>query len=461
MGVEKPSVMFPSLAEIGIPFFLDLDMPIFYKSLMVNVLLIEINPFSPVLTPISSGYIASFLKSKGFNAKVLSLGEDTYVSRANLCEIIRRFNPALVGLSAYQRTMLYVIGLAGLIKSIDREIKIAIGGPQATFMPSEAFSELPDIDYICRSSGEETLLSVARAIKNGTPFSDLMGVSCKDASGEVFDTAGVSASSDLDGYPSPYLDDTFDYSRMSEAIMLTSRGCPHDCIFCYTPHAFKHKVSFHSIDRVIEEIRWISKKGVKRLWFADPNISFKPQRLMEIFDRMLSEGLEMQMWVQTRVDLVNTEVLKMMKRAGVSSIAFGLESASERVLAKLGKQIALEKVAKAIRLAQDEKIEVELFTLFGLPHETFDDAVMTLKFVEANNVKIMGNTNSQQMQIYFGTHMARHYEEYNIKPLNTRRPAYLSIGSYYETDCMNTREMRTIQDLWRAHSLDRGRRIVS
>lgn len=443
------------------PFFLDLDMAIFYKSLMVNVLLIEINPFSPVLTPISSGYIASFLKSKGFNAKVLSLGEDTYVSRANLCEIIRRFNPALVGLSAYQRTMLYVIGLAGLIKSIDREIKIAIGGPQATFMPSEAFSELPDIDYICRSSGEETLLSVARAIKNGTPFSDLMGVSCKDASGEVFDTAGVSASADLDGYPSPYLDDTFDYSRMSEAIMLTSRGCPHDCIFCYTPHAFKHKVSFHSIDRVIEEIRWISKKGVKRLWFADPNISFKPQRLMEILDRMLSEGLEMQMWVQTRVDLVNPEVLKMMKRAGVSSIAFGLESASERVLAKLGKQIALEKVAKAIRLTQDEKIEVELFTLFGLPHETFDDAVMTLKFVEANNVKIMGNTNSQQMQIYFGTHMARHYEEYNIKPLNTRRPAYLSIGSYYETDCMNTREMRTIQDLWRAHSLDRGRRIVS
>ncbi|OEU56326.1 MAG: hypothetical protein BA868_08640, partial [Desulfobacterales bacterium C00003106] len=350
---------------------------------MVNVLLIEINPFSPVLTPISSGYIASFLKSKGFNAKVLSLGEDTYVSRANLCEIIRRFNPALVGLSAYQRTMLYVIGLAGLIKSIDREIKIAIGGPQATFMPSEAFSELPDIDYICRSSGEETLLSVARAIKNGTPFSDLMGVSCKDASGEVFDTAGVSASSDLDGYPSPYLDDTFDYSRMSEAIMLTSRGCPHDCIYCYTPNAFKHKVSFHSIDRVIEEIKWIRKKGVKRLWFADPNISFKPARLLEIFDKMLSEGLEMQMWLQTRADLVNPEVMKMMKRVGVSTIAFGLESGSERVLAKLGKHISVERVAEAIKLAQNEKIEVELFTLFGLPHETYEDAVKTLEFMKA------------------------------------------------------------------------------
>ncbi len=427
----------------------------------MNVLLIEINPFAPASTPISSGYIASFLKSRGFNARVLALGENTYISRTNLCEIISRFNPALVGLSAYQRTMLDVIGLARLIKSVDKNIKIAIGGPQATFMPSSAFSELPDIDYISRSSGEETLLCIARAIKNGTPFSNLFGVSCKDASGEVFDTPGLDAEADLDLYPSPYLDDTFDYSRMSEAIMLTSRGCPHDCIYCYTPNAFKHKVSFHSIDRVIEEIKWIRKKGVKRLWFADPNISLKPARLMEIFDRMLSEGLDMQMWLQTRADLVNPEVMKMMKRVGVSTIAFGLESGSERVLAKLGKHISVGRVAESIKLAQNEKIEVELFTLFGLPHETFEDAVKTLEFMKANKVKIMGNTNSQQMQIYFGTHIDRHYEEYNIRPLHTERPAYLSVGSHFETDCMNYKEMERIQDLWRAHSLDRGRRIVS
>ena len=428
---------------------------------IVNILLIDINPFSPSLTPISLGYIASFLKSKGFNTRILSLGEDTHISRTNLCEIVRKFNPALVGLSAYQRTMLYVNGLAKLIKSLDRDIKLAIGGPQATFMPSSAFSELPDIDYISRSSGEETLLRVALAIKNGTPFSNLFGVSYKDASGKVFDTPELDAEADLDLYPSPYLDNTFDYSRMSEAIMLTSRGCPHDCIYCYTPNAFKHKVSFHSVDRVIEEIKWIRKKGVKRLWFADPNISLRPARLMEIFDRMLSEGLDVQMWLQTRADLVDPEVMKIMKRAGVSTIAFGLESGSERVLAKLGKHISVERVAEAVKLAQSEKIEVELFTIFGLPYETFEDAVKTLEFMKANKVKIMGNTNSQQMQIYFGTYMARHYDEYKIKPLNNKRPAYLSIGNNYETDCMNYKEIQKIQALWKANSIDRGKRIVS
>ncbi len=432
-----------------------------YNTGTVNVLLIEINPFAPASPPISLGYIAAFLKSKGFQVKILTLGEDTSVSTAGLKDIITNFQPALVGLSAYQRTMLYIMGLARLIKSINSNIKIAIGGPQATFMPSAGFAQMHDIDYISRSSGEVTLLCIACAIEKETPFSDLSGVSYKDPDGVIRDTDDIEGFTDLDCYPSPYLNDVFDYSRMGEAIMLTSRGCPHHCKYCYTPYAFKHKVTFHSIDRVIEEIKWIRKKGVRRLWFADPNISYKWTRFQNLLDRILTDGLESEIWLQTRADLVNPELMKKMRLAGVRTIAFGLESASERVLPRLDKHLSIEKVAEAIRLAQSEDIEVELFTIFGLPNETFEDAVKTLEFVKKNKVKIMGNTNSQQMQIYFGTHMARHYEDYNILPLNTRRPAYLSIGCQYETDYMSTKEITKVQDMWRAHSLDRGRRIVS
>ncbi len=427
----------------------------------MNILLIEVNPFAPVSTPISIGSIASNLKLNNFNVQILTIGQDTSISRAGLFQLIRRFQPSLVGMSAYQRTMLYVIGLARLIKSMDNKIKIAIGGPQATFMPSAAFAELVDIDYISRSCGELTMLKIARSIDNGAPFSDLSGVSYKDSYGAVHETEPIEDLTDLDCFPSPYLNNVFDYSSMKEAIMLTSRGCPHHCVYCYTPHAFRHRTSFHSVDRVIEEIRWIRKNGVRMLWFADPNISYNPARLIEILDRMLTEGLETHMWLQTRADLVNPEILKKMKRAGVATIAFGLESASERVLSRLGKQISIERVAEAISLSQDHGMEVELFTMFGLPHETFEDAMKTIDFVNKNNVKIMGNTNSQQMQIYFGSHVARHYKKFNIRPLNSGRPAYLSIGGQYETDCMNMDEIKKVQSIWRAHSLDSGRRIVS
>ncbi len=427
----------------------------------MNVLLIEINPFVQETTPVSLGYIASFLKSKGFCVKILSIGQNTSLSHSAFQEIIHSFKPALVGFSAYQRIMLYITGLAKFIKSIDNNIKIAIGGPQATFMPSSAFAELPDVDYICRSPGELTLLGIARAIENGTPFLNFSGASYKDDNNAVFDTPELEGYTDLDRYPSAYLSDVFDYSRMREAIMLTSRGCPHHCIYCYTPNAFKHKISFHSVERVVEEIRWIRKKGVNRFWFADPNISYRPSRLIEILDNILKESLEPEIWLQTRADLVTPELLKKMKRAGVRTIAFGLESASERVLSRLGKNITTEKVADAIRLAQNHDLEVELFTIYGLPYETFEDAMKTLEFVKKNKVKIMGNTNSQQLQIYFGTHMARHYEDYNIRPLNNNRPAYLSIGSHYETDHMGRRELHKIQQMWQANSLDGGKRIVS
>ena len=427
----------------------------------MNILLIEMNPFAPTMTPISLGYIAAFLNSKGFRSKILIIGQDTSLSRSGFQELIRSFQPALVGFTAYQRTMLYVRGFANLIKSMDNNIKIAIGGPQATFMPSSAFKALPDIDYICRSSGEVTLLKVARAIANGTPFSDLAGVSYKDPQGRVFDTPEIEGFTELDHYPSPYLNDVFDYSCMNEAVILTSRGCPYRCIYCYTPPAFQHKTTFHSVDRVIEEIKWVTQKGIKRLWFADPNISYKPERLIDIFDRILVESIQVKMWLQTRVDLVTEALMKKMKRAGVSVIAFGLESGSDRVLTKLGKRITTEQVAGAIRLAQDQGLEVELFTLFGLPYETFEDAVKTLDFVKKNNVKIMGNSNSQQMQIYFGTHLAEHYKDYHIRPLQNRRPAYLSIGSQYETDWFGSNELQKIQNMWRANSLDGGQRIVS
>ena len=427
----------------------------------MNILLIEINPFVQETTPISLGYIASFLKSKGFCVKILTIGQNTSLSRSAFHEIIRSFKPALVGFSAYQRVMLYITGLAKFIKSINKNIKIVIGGPQATFMPSAAFTELSDVDYICRSPGEPTMLGIARAIENGTPFLDISGVSYKDDNDAVFDTPELEGYTDLDHYPSAYLNDVFDYSRMKEAIMLTSRGCPHHCIYCYTPNAFKHKISFHSVERVVEEIRWITKKGVNRFWFADPNISYKPLRFIEILDSILKQGLKVEIWLQTRADLVTPELLKKMKKAGVSTIAFGLESASERVLSKLGKHITSEKVAEAIKLAQNQGIEVELFTIYGLPYETFEDAVKTLEFVKKNNVKIMGNTNSQQMQIYFGTHMAQHYEDYNIRPLNNNRPAYLSVGSQYKTDHMDSGELRMIRQMWQDSSIDGGKRIVS
>jgi hypothetical protein len=105
-------------------------------------------------------------------------------------------------------------------------------------------------------------------------------------------------------------------------------------------------------------------------------------------------------------------------------------------------------------------MEVELFSQYGLPRERFEDALQTLDFVR-NCVPVQGNTNAQQMRLYFGTPFGDHAGEYGIRPLDQERPPYLSVGSRYETDWMSVEEMHRVRDLWKEASQDGGKRMVS
>ena len=426
----------------------------------MRILLFEVNPFSPPVIPISLGYLAAFLIKYGFKVKIINLSQKSGYSVKGLENLIKDFSPQLVGFSTYQRNILYVLGIARFIKEINKEIKIILGGPQITFMPSSALKNMSMVDYLCRCEGEITLLNVAKAIAGGNPFKDIKGVTYR-INGEIIETEKIEGYEDLDKYPSPHLMGIFDYSQVDEVIMLTSRGCPFNCIFCYTPVASKHKIKFHSVERVLEEIKWVVKKGKYRLWFADPNFSYKSERVREILEGILKEGLKVNIWLETRADLIDEDMIKLMKKTGVYTIAFGLESAVERVLKIIKKRLSLERLKKAISLAQKYGIEVELFSQYALPGETFEDALKTLEFVKSQGIKIQGNSNAQQMQLYFGTPVTENYKKFGIKPFSEKRPLYISIGDRYETETMNQKEISAIKSLWVKHSLDKGRRIVS
>jgi radical SAM superfamily enzyme YgiQ (UPF0313 family) len=427
----------------------------------MNILLIEINTFIPPAVPISLAYIGAFAKAKKFEVKIITIGEGTSFSLRELQKTIEDFKPRLVGFSTYQRNILYVLGLAKTIKNMNSEIKTVIGGPQATFMPSSALEHEP-IDFICREEGEIAFLNIAQALRDEKEPFLVPGCSCKLEDGHFYDGPSIISYKSLDEYPSPYLTDgIIDLSMVEEAIMLTSRGCPYQCIFCYTPNAFKRKVRFHSIERVVEEIEWLFRKGVRKFWFADPSFSINMERVDQLLERILQKNLKGEIWLETRADLIDEEMLKKMKAAGVTQIAYGLESASEKVLANLKKKISLPHIQRAIRLTQKQGIDIELFTQYGLPNETFEDAMMTLKFLKDNNIPIRGNSNSQQTQIYFGTELFDFHKKYGIKPLGKYTPPYLSIGDQYETSWLSAYDIKKIKTIWEKESIDGLKRKVS
>jgi anaerobic magnesium-protoporphyrin IX monomethyl ester cyclase len=427
----------------------------------MNVLLIDLSPFTETVTPVSLGHVGAVLAGRGHRVEVMSIGQSSRISLARLTSFLEELRPELVGFGAYQRNLPHIIALARLIKKTLPRTSIALGGPQASFMPDEGLAALPEIDFLCRGEGEAVIEVIAEAVASGDASQPVPGTTRRTSDGDIVTGPPVEPAGDLDEYPSPWLSGILDSAAAGESIMLTSRGCPHGCVFCYTPAVSNRKIRYNSVDRVLEEISYVAQRGTGRLWFADPNFSFSEKRVVSILEGILSRNLGVEMWIETRADMLTPELIALMKRDGVYLVAMGLESASPNVFPGLDKRLQPEKIREAVRMALDTGLDVELFSQYALPNEGLEDAMATLQFVKDCGVKIQGNSNAQQMQLYFGSAICADYARYGVTPLRETFPPYLSMGTEFETRWMPKREIDEIKEAWRAESLDGGKRLVS
>ncbi len=427
----------------------------------MRVLLIDINPFMPPVTPISLGNLGAVLKASGQEVEVVSLGSNSMFSPEGVANYLKQYEPRLIGFSTYQRNIPHVRALAQLAKRVLPQCRVVLGGPQATFMPDAAVSALREIDFLSRGEGEVVIRNIVEAMEHGVDGQPIAGVTIRTAGGECITGPPVEVARELDEYPSPWLTGVLDPAALEESIILTSRGCPNNCCFCYTPAAFGPGTCSQSAERVLEDLAYVSRNGTGRLWFADPNFSYSETRVVEILEGILERGLTVNMWIETRADMLTSALIDLMKRAGVHSIAMGLESASPNVYPALNKGIEPERIENAARTALDSGLDVELFSQFALPNETKEDALQTLQFVKECGVKIQGNSNAQQMHLYFGTELYSSYRERGIRPLRNDLPPYLAIGGAFETDWMSSEEIKQVERAWRSESADGGKRVVS
>jgi hypothetical protein len=212
-------------------------------------------------------------------------------------------------------------------------------------------------------------------------------------------------------------------------------------------------------------MKHLKSQGVMAFWFADPNFSLSRKRLVNLLEVIIDEVPGISFWCQTRYDLVDEELLSLLKRAGADNVAYGLESANTSVLERIHKPIDLQRLSRVIHLTHEAGISVELFSMFGLPGETFDQALSTLEFVKQNKVAVDGNSISQQAHLFFGTPMNDSPAEYGFRLFERTRPAYLSVCRDYETDTMSADEIRRISLIWRlnrndfAEDLEAGRNL--
>ncbi len=422
-----------------------------------SFLFIHINewapPDSPDAVPISLAYILAYLKKHGYDGTILGDYKSAPLSPQLLKKTITSLRPKALGFTVYDENINRMRSWARFAKKIDPDLTIVLGGPQITFMPGQALLDLSEADILCRGNGEPVMLALAKSLESDGSFKEVKGI-CYRNNSKIIETAPCLGVEDLDDLPSPYLEDLVDLSGKTRVILLSSRGCTSPCTFCYTTRASGKKIRFHSIDRMIAEMEHLKNKGITDFWFADPNFAYSRKRLVSLLEAMIKIVPGIEFWCQTRYNLVDPELLDLMKRAGARTLAFGLESANQPVLKNINKGLDLERLAKAIRMTQDAGIEVELFTMFGLPGETLEQAGKTLDFVKQNNVAVEGNSISQQLHIFFGTPINDDLNSNHITPLSITKPSYLSICRDFETDTMSAAQIRQMSLHWRLNRRD-------
>lgn len=333
------------------------------------------------LPPIGLLSLATYIEHKGLaEVEVLDcLAEG--ISHSDLPHKIRKSNPDIVGISAMTHTLPDAVETIKAVKDIDPDLPVILGGPHTSVFPVES-ARLPGVDYVVLGEGEIPLAGLLTALGEGTDPSSVPGV-IKSEAGEIKGDPEPFFIMDLDILPIPerhYLPADRYYTVVSRhpptTIIISSKGCPHSCIFCHTAGGKRWRG--RSAKHVVDEIAACVKQGINEFFFFDENFLFSRERIKEMADEIKKRKLEIFFDLRTRADSVDRELLELLRSMGGQRIQYGLESGSPRMLKALKKGILIEQSESAVYEAKRAGLATYASFMIGLPGETEEDLKATM-----------------------------------------------------------------------------------
>ena len=349
--------------------------------------------------PLGLAYISACLKGAGHLVDVLNLNHYNGSQHYLIKDKMRRNTYAYVltgGLSAHFRQ---IKGIVNDVRASDQNAVVITGGGLMTATPELMYNYIRP-NYMVLGEGEITIVELINNLNHGEKnLEHIRGIGYRGGlGGELIITSPRDPLMDLDSLPWPDLEgfefETYlDMQMPNDSLYLyvadkprfypiiSSRGCPYNCTFCYHPLGQKYRS--RSIDNFIEEVKYVTEKyDVNNLAIFDELLSASRSRLFEMCDRLRRISRNLKWMCQLRVDSVDEEMLSVMKEAGCFMISYGFESVSDVVLKSMNKHIVKAQIERALKLTRKAEIGIQGYFIFGDPAETKETAHETLDFWE-------------------------------------------------------------------------------
>jgi radical SAM superfamily enzyme YgiQ (UPF0313 family) len=372
--------------------------------------------------PLGLGYLAAVLRQQGYRAEIADLTVRT-PDINQLRNLFRSSRPDVVGVSAMTENYRQALWVARVARKTLKDVKIVMGGVHATFQYSEVLRECPEIDVIVVGEGEKTMLELTETLDKGldqSRISEIPGLALRRKD-EILLTAPREKIQNLDELPYPAFDllvhpELKDYfeEETRRLPLITSRGCPYECVFCSTSKMHGRKYRARTPENVVDEIAYdIKKYQVNGINFVDDLFTLNHQRTTKICQEIIERKIEIKWGCLSRVDCITPELLKIMKQAGCTGIFYGIESLSNNVLRKVKKGFTYKEIKQAINWTTKEELDVDASFILGLPGETPESLQLIPRFVTETGINRRVLTN--MLQILPGTELHTNPEKFNLE----------------------------------------------
>ena len=348
--------------------------------------------------PLELAYIGSFLKKitpvQLVDAAILNWDP------AKTIEYINSIKPEILIISSspLDRWQNPDLDISNIFKIINAaEVKTAVlTGAHGSVTPDWIFSNCK-IDFIIRGEPELTCAELTkRLLENNDDFSQINGLSYKK-NGQVFHNPNRIFNNNLDDYPFPDYESLplhlYRYTTNDLpppfSLMLTSRGCPGQCIFCLKK-MMPDKYRARTAENVYREMKHLAENfGIKSIYFQDWEFLIDKERIKKLCHLLIDSSDFKIIWgCSARINSLDSEIITLMKEAGCKLINFGYESGSQKILELSHKGINLTGVEDITDLCRKKGINIRSFCLVNLPGEDKATLKESAKFIVKNDLNV-------------------------------------------------------------------------
>lgn len=384
--------------------------------------------------PLGLLYVAAFMEEHSDHEVVIL---DTILDAMTYQTIeqkIREIKPDIVGIQAMTFTLIDATNCAKIVKKIDKNIPVVFGGPHVFIYPKETM-QIPEVDYIVIGEGEETFTNLVNALAKGDDPSTVNGLGYR-VNGEYKQTQLVPLMTDLDVLPFParhLVPQRRYYSVLAKetpiTTMMTSRGCPMQCIFCDRPHLGK-TFRYRSPESVVNEMEVCERMGIKEIFIYDDTFTIRRDRVLEICRQYLERGLTIHWDVRAHINTITEPMLDAMKAANCTRIHYGVEAGTEEITKVLKKGIDLNRTIEVFRETKRRGITTLGYFMIGNPGETKEQAMETIEFarnLEADYIHLSVATPFPATELYrmgfkSGLYKEDYWREFAKNPTEDFKP---------------------------------------